>query len=143
MADKQTILFFVYGDIDNDLAPEIEPLVERLTKARKWLIAPPQFVDSIEEPENPIDEPIRTLGGHFEIFSALPPNRLSPEIDKVHLSEVETTVDMLLAFSKEKQMTFQIELDGQLVGEIENGSPDRSLTDGLLNPWRAHLSQYA
>jgi hypothetical protein len=83
--------------------------------------------------------PVETVGGFLEIYSALPPLTLPREIDLQHLDEVTALVNALRDFSREFSLSIEFELDGELIGAIDNGEMDRSLAEGLLGEWRRQL----
>jgi hypothetical protein len=132
---KQKLLFLVAQGVDESLGEKIRDLVLRLASARRWVNGPPRFVCSREQPCRPAE----TLGGFVEIYSALPPWKLAREIDLQHLEEVTQLVKELCEFSREHGVTFDLELNGDSVGGIGEGKPDRSLADGLLGEWRRQL----
>jgi hypothetical protein len=140
----QEFIFFIVSEISEEDVRKVEKLVKEVSLSRKWVIDPPQFVNEIDEPENPeIDEPIRTLGGMLQVYSALPPNQLPHEIDKKHYEEVKTIINSLIDFSKETSCEIECELDGVNVGTIDDGQADNLITEGLLGEWEAGLKRYA
>ncbi len=140
----QEFIFFIVSEIPEEDIRKFKKLLMEINFSRKWVIGPPQFIDEIEEPENPeTDEGIRTLGGVLEIYSALPPNQLPHEIDQKHYEEVTTIVNRLVDFSKEIDCEIECELDGVHVGTINNGEADNLITVGLLGEWEAGLKRNA
>ena len=138
----QQFIFFIVSDVSEEDIRKIETLIKEISLSRKWVVGPPQFVNEIEEPENlEVDEPIRTLGGVLEIYSALPPNQLPHEIDQKHYEEVKAIINKLIEFSKKIDCEIECELDGVHVGTIDNGQADNLITDGLLGEWEAGLKQ--
>jgi hypothetical protein len=98
----QSFLFYISDDVDEAAMRKMRELVEKLAKTRKWIIGPPQFVDSKEEPaDSSRDEAIRTVGAILRVYSALPPwgDSLPPEVDRTHLEEVESIIETLSRFS--------------------------------------------
>jgi len=139
---KQKLLFFVAQDLYSCIRANVRDfVVYRLASLRPWLLGPPQFVDSVEEPEEPSggDTRVETLGAFLEIYSALPPLNLPREVDLQHLEEVTALVSAIRDFSREHNLAFEFELDGKFVGAITGGEMDRSLSEGLLGEWRRHL----
>jgi hypothetical protein len=138
---KQKLLFFVAQDLNDVIRTNIRDFVLRLASLRCWLNGPPSFVNCRDEPEDSSrgDMPVETVGGFLEIYSALPPWTLSRDIDLQHLDEVTTLINALRGFSGEHHLSIEFELDGTLVGAIDNGKMDRSLTEGLLGEWKQHL----
>ncbi len=139
----QRLLFFVSDDLAEETTGQMQDLVSDIAGSRTWTIAPPAFVDEVEEPEDPaVDLPVRTLGGVLDLYSALPPwgERLPEEVDRAHYEEVEAIVVALRHFSETSGHEVTFELDGTYVGIIKQGNPDRLLADGLLGEWRRHLA---
>jgi hypothetical protein len=138
---KQVLLFFIVSRIDQKVRSIVEEFVTALAASRTWAIGPPTFVDEIEQPEDQSqgDLPLETLGGYLEIYSALPPVELPPEIDGRHFQEVTALLESLGKLSFENSLDIEVELDGNAVGCISNGNMDRSLRIGLLDEWKRHL----
>lgn len=80
-------------------------------------------------------------GGSFEVYSALPPwgAKLPLETDRAHYQEVEEVVSELCRLSRDFGMSFQLQLDGTVVGGVRDGSMDRMLDQGLMQPWKQAL----
>jgi hypothetical protein len=141
---KQKLLFFVAQGIDDKLRREAREFVNGLAELRDWLIGVSTFVDEFQEMPNAGsegDEPIETLGGYIEIYSAWPPNLLPREIDLRHFNEVTTLVFAVRDFSRQHEREFEFELDGTYMGAIDRGQPDESLVQGLLGEWRRRLGE--
>lgn len=127
----QRLIFFVAQDVDKATKVAFETIVDQVEKMREWVVGPPRMV---------ADQNDETLvGGCLEIYSALPPNELPKELDKRHLEEVESLVEVLKRFSFEHMLAIEFELDGVFVGSLEDGEMDRSLSEGLLGEWKRHL----
>lgn len=142
-SNKQKFMFFVAQDIDDSIRLIITAFIDELKNSRHWLLGPPKFIDVVDEPENPeVDQPIETVGGVLDIYSALPPVTLPIDIDRTHFSEVTSIVEALQKLSKEHGVAFELELDGVFVGSVYDGNVDRTLQDGLLDPWRKHLEAH-
>jgi hypothetical protein len=138
---KQKLLFFVVSDLDDTIRADMKTLVGSLAASRDWVIGPPLFVDTREEPQDTSgdDVAIETVGGYLEIHTAWPPWKLPREIDLQHLDEVEQLVGALGDLSRLRKLEIEFELAGTFVGAIEEGEMDRSLSVGLLGEWRRHL----
>jgi hypothetical protein len=138
---KHKLLFFVAQDLDDSIRAQVRDFVMRLASHRSWLNGAPCFVDSIEVPEDSSrgDFPVGTLGGYLEIYSAWPPLELPREIDLQHFDEVSTLVNALCSFSGEHGLVFELELDGDFVGEVARGQMDSALANCLLGEWRKRL----
>jgi len=135
---KQKLLFFVAQGLDESVRAAVRNFVLRLASLRPWLNGPPRFVN-VHEEVDPGETPIETVGGYLEIYSAWPPWTLPREIDLQHLDEVTTLVTELCAFSRQFGVAIELELEGDLVGEIQKGEKNGQLADGLLGEWRGHL----
>jgi hypothetical protein len=127
----QRLVFFAAQDVDKETKAAFESLVDEIRTLREWIIGPPRKVTD-QNDEN-------LVGGCLEIYSAKPPNKLSKEVDKHHLEEVESLVDVLKRFSFEHMLAIEFELDGEFVGALEDGEMDRSLREGLLGEWKRQL----
>jgi len=138
---KKKLLFFVSQDIDGNMRSNIRDFVLRLAGKRRWLLGPPQFVNSHQEPADTSkgDLPVETLGGYLELYSALPPSQLPREIDLQHFNEVTELINAIQEFSREQHLEFEFELGGTFVGAMTDGNMDRSLAQGLLGEWKRQL----
>jgi hypothetical protein len=137
----QKLLFTIVSDLDDTIRADMKTLVHELAASRQWVIGPPQFVDSKEEPQHTSgnDVVIETVGGYLEIYSAWPPWKVPRDIDLQHLDEVEGLVAALRDLSRRRKLEIEFELDGTFVGAIVEGEMDRLLSVGLLDEWRRHL----
>ena len=138
---KQKLLFFVAQDLDENIRANTRSFVLELASLRQWLNGPPHFVNSRDGPADTSrgDMAVETVGGFLEIYSALPPLTLPREIDLQHLDEVTALVNALRDFSREHSLSIEFELDGELIGAIDDGEMDRSLAEGLLGEWKRQL----
>jgi hypothetical protein len=138
---KQRLLFFLAQEFDDGIQGTIRGFVLRLALLRRWLNGAPRFVDLHEEPEDPSreDQPIDTVGGYIEIYSAYPPWTLPREIELQHLDEVTALVNALCDLSREHELAFELELDDKFVGSIVFGTMNVTLSVGLLGEWRRVL----
>lgn len=130
---KQRLIFYVAQDFDQSISSGVQQLVNELAASRAWSIAPPSFIDEVDE------NSLEVLGGMLEIYSALPPNTLPHDVDSKNLEEVEALVGAVRALSEKNGLSIEFQLDATYVGSIEDGVIDRILQEGLLVPWRDNL----
>jgi len=139
----QELLFFVAHDLTASIRAGVYNLVANLATSRKWVIGPPKFVDiaeGLDEAAKSDGEiPFETVGGALEIYSSMPPTVLPREVDLQHLEEVSALILAVCDFSRAYKVTFEFELDGDCVGDIENGEMDTCLRQGLLGEWKRNL----
>lgn len=134
---QQQLMFFVAQDFDDDLTEDVRQFLDELGSLRDWVISPPHFIDECSESE--LGTSIRTLGGALMIYSALPPNELSRDIDVRQLEEVEAIISKICDFSRKHELAIEFNLDGKFVGAVEDGNADRTLEQGLVGEWKRHL----
>jgi hypothetical protein len=139
---RQKLLFAVEGPFDDEMRIRVRECLAKLARSRQWLLDPPEYVDHSEEPEDKErgDLPLETLGGVLEIYSAHPPHQLPKDVDRQCLEDVKSLVSRLMDFSREADVTFEVELDGNFVGAIEAGRMDKSLAEGFIGEWERHLA---
>jgi hypothetical protein len=108
----------------------------KLLNAQQWNHGIPQFFDQIDDESctRPEDVPIRSVGCVLSF-----PNNVEREIniEQASYADVSLLVSLLEDYSRENAEEFDIELDGEYIGSIEDGEVDQSLTVGLLDAWRA------
>ena len=130
----QTLLFVVASQFDSADALKIEQLVVGLETTREWVIHAPVFV-------NEDDEEFPTLGVYLSLYSAFPPEILPLDLERRTFEEVNDLVVRLQFLSKESGLEFEVTLDGEDIGSIEGGEPDRFLRVGLLEEWERALTE--
>lgn len=137
------LLAYLMEPTDSDL----ESLAELITRigGRHWYPSPPLVIDQVDEPNasNPHDHPIRTLGILLEVMS---PSSASGELldiarDRQQLEHVEQLLEVIEEFSRETGAAWMIAYDSRDVGMIVNGIADRSISLGLLQPWKEAVSE--
>ena len=139
---RQKLIFFVSQDVDDKIRNLVRKILSDIATSRDWLIGAPKFIDITEYAgTRNVDIPDETVGGLYEMYSALPLNSLPREIDEISLKEVEYIIASIQKFSLDKGLEFEFELDGTYVGTIEDGVVDTTLANGLLGEWRKHLSE--
>jgi len=131
---KQNLIFYVAQDLDQSIRSDVHQLVSELAASRVWSIAPPTMVDEIDE------NGLEVVGGTLEIYSALLPEKLPHDVDLKNLEEVEALIQAVRDLSEKGSISFEFQLGATYVGSIEDGVIDRVLQEGLLAPWRNHLS---
>ena len=137
------LLFYVEGEIDDELRSAVEALVQRVAASRDWTLYPPEFVHEIDDEELEGQEGMsfETLGGVLQLYSTYPPLTLPREVDLAQLEEVEYLFSHLKAFSGEHQIFFDVAYDGESIGDIDNGELDANLSEGLIGEWRKALQE--
>lgn len=131
--EKQKLIFYVAQDLDQSIRSNVQQLVNEVAASRIWSIAPPTFIDAIDEGGAEV------VGGMLEIYSALQPNILSIDMDSKNLDEVEELICAVKKLSEKESLSFEFQLGTTFVGAIDDGVIDRVLLEGLLVPWRNHI----
>lgn len=132
---KQRLFFYVAQDLDASIKFEVRRLIDELSASRTWSASPPLFIDELD------GNGLEIVGGLLEIYSALPLGMLPLEVDSKNLEEVEALINAVKILSKNKDLSFEFQLDSTYVGSVEDGVIDRVLRDGLLVPWRNYLNE--
>ena len=133
---KQKFIFYVAQDVDQSIRDDVKKLVSLLANAREWSIAPPEFIDEVDE-----DCSNSIVGGAIEVYSAQPPSVVSYTADLLNLQEVETLIGAVKDLSKIRDIDFDFQLGPEYVGSIESGVIDQVLECGLILPWREALQR--
>lgn len=139
---KDVLLFYLAGVPDNPAPQRIGRLIDEWATQGDWVVGPPQFVYQQEDVTDPnTGEPVVTLGGVHQIYTAHPPwrDRLPREVDVEHHRECERIVQGLERLSKDHGYEFHLEFQGVLVGRIESGQSDEVLDKQFLGAWRRSL----
>lgn len=84
-----------------------------------------------------VDGEDRTVG----LLAVISPPGDDAALEEATLAEVVRIVEAIEEFTKTTDDVFAWELDGTVVGRVEAGSRDRLLEEGLIAPWRQHLSR--
>lgn len=137
----QDLLFFALGELDDRVRSICEDIVDRLAEKQDWVIGPPEFVDA-QEDANELsagDNPIVTVGGMLKLYTAHPPWSLPLAVDRRHFHEVSALLEELRVVSSQEGIAFELELNGEFIGLIQDGVFDKSLNEGLLGEWKRHL----
>ncbi|MCW1916476.1 hypothetical protein OJ996_23010 [Luteolibacter sp. GHJ8] len=125
-------MFFVASEFGDADISRIEGFVDNLKVSRAWMIHAPVFV-------NEEDEETSTLGLYLDLYSALPPADLPLEVDRQALEEVKELVSHIQALSRTTGLAFDVTLDEDDIGSIENGELDRNFRVGFLEEWERVL----
>lgn len=112
---KQKLIFYVAQDLNPSIRYSVQQLVSEVAASRIWSIAPPAFIDAIDE------DGAELVGGILEIYSAQQPNKLSTDIDSKNLDEVEALICALKRLSEKEDLSLEFQLDNTFVGAIDNG----------------------
>lgn len=137
---KQNLLFF-----PTTSSPAFEAQLDRTLKnlgeSRKWTIGPPQLVDVTTTDGEPSPS---AIGGILELFSPVGPNGapLPLEVDRSLLEDVKALVGALVSITATSGMEVELELDGEYVGAVGSGIPNKSLLQGLIAPWEEHMAGF-
>lgn len=131
--EKQKLIFYVAQDLDQSIRSHVQQLVNEVAASRIWSIAPPTFIDAIDEGGAEV------VGGMLEIYSALQPSILSVDMESKNLDEVEEIICAVRMLSEKENISFEFQLDTNFVGAIDDGVIGRVLLEGLLVPWRNHM----
>lgn len=119
---RRTLLFYVVGrPVTALVRRDVRAFIDRLGASRDWVLGPPELVRA---PGEEGEETVETIGGRLRIYSALPPLKLPRVIDLAHLEEVTAVMDAVQRFSRERNLTFAVDIDGESLVEINCGRVD-------------------
>ena len=126
----QRLLAHLSADFDEHHVELLHELCERLAAKGTWSREAPRWVDEVDGSSctRPDDQPLRTVGVLLSV-SRVGEDRPSPRTD------AEQLIDALAAFSREHGVEFELQLDDVFVGVIQDGAPDRLVSEGLLARW--------
>lgn len=130
---KQMFVFYASEDIDDSTKSSIRQLVQELVSLKAWCVAPPAFVDETDEGGAEV------IGGVVEVWSALPSSKLPIDLDSKNLEDVEALIEVVRKYSEIEGVSFEFLLDSTYVGSVDHGVLDRTLREGLLEPWRKNI----
>lgn len=137
---RQTLLFYVAQDVNDEIRRQTSELIKSLAIKHSWVTSPPKFVDVVSDAEEGgKSTPGATVGGEFEICSAIASKELPKDIDRQQFNEVEEIIGAIRQFSEKNGLSFEFEIDGTYVGAIDAGVINRTLSVGLLEEWRNHV----
>ena len=120
---RRSINLVMVSGLGGQTIAEFAICVAKLARSRDWLVAPPEFSSGFEDPEDvpPDETPISIIGVEFEICSEQPPHVLSPETQQRQNEDITAYLRAIEAFSKAYGADFEMYLDGEQFGGIENG----------------------
>ena len=130
---KQLLAYFS-GDFTEDDVIAVRELALTLAAIGVWMVASPIFVNTTDDSSctRPEDEPIRTVG------IALP--LANGDGSTAPVQDLTALVDALAEFSRERNVDFEMELDGTFVGAIEHGVPDQLIQVGPAGDLGTHMT---
>lgn len=136
---EQSLLFFISSDNKLDVKSKLNSLIEELGIVRKWVISPPVMVDEVLDHRTREEDQVEILiGGILRMYAAIDPI-IPRELDVAQYYDFEFLVSTLQKFSEKENLVFEFEIDGEYVGEVDCGIPDRSMSVGMLSEWRRNL----
>ncbi|MCA9250523.1 MAG: hypothetical protein KDA54_05270 [Phycisphaerales bacterium] len=127
--DAFGLLFFFSDEFDESDVVAMEEFVNSCPSHPSWPDVPVEFVDHVDDTEltNPEDVPVRTVGGFLSI-----PRAVDNKSDEQERKTLDQLIEALIRFTKTRSCEIELELDRELVGNIKNGVPSKSLLLGLL-----------
>jgi hypothetical protein len=105
-------------------------MFRRVLEGRSWTLGPPE-----------VSWDAGTLSGSLALHCAYPPwnEQLSLETDEAELEQARALVDALKDASTELGAPVTLYLDRDEIGEIQNGVPERGISEVLLGEWERVL----
>jgi hypothetical protein len=137
-----SLVFYIDEDsIDEPMVRSMFAVVSAMGSIRQWSIGPPVFLNELEQ--RPSLPPLRTVGGLLNLHSAYPRERtrLSIAEDATELEDASAVIAELSRFSRETGVRIGVMYGGEDIGAIEDGVPDRAISEGLLGEWRHGLEK--
>jgi hypothetical protein len=124
------LLAYLSDDFDEDDVVAVRDLETDLRDAHTWTFEPPYFVDDTDDTSGtrPEDEPIRTVG-------LMLPLSLNGKDQNVPVTDLNVLIKGLARLSFSRHIEFEIQLDDDMIGTIEDGLPDEAIQEGLLATW--------
>ena len=126
----QRLLGYFSADFTDGDVVALAALVEELKRAHSWHIGGPELVDETDDSSctSPEDQPIRTVG---MILTVSTPG----EASQTPLDDPKALIASMARFSSERGTEFEVEIDGEYVGDIKHGAVSASIQQGLLDSW--------
>lgn len=98
-----------------------------MSRREDWTLGQPRYVDEGDDEDG-------TVGVHL----ALPPASTELESERRALDDAEAFVSVLERVG-DPSLEIAIEMNGEVVGFVEQGRRDDLLQRGLFEPWRERL----
>lgn len=123
---RQRLRFHATGAWPLAAEANVREVLRRLVGARTWTLGPPEISWSAGE-----------LSGSLALHCAYPPwnERLALETDEAELEQTRALINVLADASARLGVTVFLDLDGDAIGTIANGRPDRGVSEVLLAEW--------
>lgn len=107
------LVFFLTGEVDDELAVQVADRVRDLASGRAWAEHAPGFIDSAEDGEGAE----RTTGGYLRLGGA--PAR----------GDVEAIWALVLTLSRELGVGVEIQYAEEVLGRVHLGEPEEGLAE--------------
>jgi hypothetical protein len=131
----QIILFFL-ADPASEVSPGwLSTFVSELQNAREWTCSSPQHEHHSDSSScsRPDDLPIVTAG--FSVCLDRASTSPNLELEKAYYDDLLFIVDQVARISSSTGTEWEIEVDGELVGTVEEGKLDDGGRMNLLGAW--------
>ena len=139
---KDTLLFYIAGRWMRLQRSEWGNCSTGWLKRFPWIIHPPYFVHQTEETVDPESgEPVITVGGVLEFYTAHPPwrDRLPREVDEAHYREMRLLVDRLCSQAEYRATNFISSFMKSSSESSGMGSPMKGWRCSFLGAWARAL----
>lgn len=118
---------YAEGEPTDDARELMHRAVEEMSRRAGWSLGRPQYVDEGDDED-------WTIG----VRLALPLAPTALELERRALDDVEAFVSVLERVG-DPSLEIAIEMDGEVVGLVEQGRRDDLRQRGLFEPWRERL----
>jgi hypothetical protein len=131
----QTILFFLADPASEVNLDWLFIFVTELQNAREWTCSIPKIEDHSDSSScsRPDDLPIITAG--FSVCFDRASTPLNPDLEKAYYDDLLFIVDQVGHISGSTGTEWEVEVDGELVGTIEEGNLDDGGRIVLFGAW--------
>lgn len=139
--DVYALLFCLVDEFSEEDVQALHDLINEIAFEREWVLESPSFLDELDDSScsRPEDDPIRTVGGVLRLHRS--DAKMEHWQQMEHLADVEFVVGRFAQYSLERKCELEIELGGELIGDIRCGEVSTSITEGLIDEWRKQVSQ--